>query len=99
MQQTFAVDIYCYGDGTLAATSGDIRGLVLETDNYPDMRDELVQVAVQLLKANHGLTDDQIAASILSVVFRDAPGRKSARALVPAGPRLVIRDDAYRAAA
>ena len=99
MQQTFAVDIYCYSDGTLAATSDDLRGLVLETDNYPDMRDELVRVAVELLKANHGLTDEQIADTTLSLVLRDAPGRRSTRALVPAGPRLVMRDEAYRAAA
>ena len=99
MQRTFAVDIYCYDDGKLVARSDDIRELVLETDNYPDMRDELVRVATQLLKANLGLTDDQIADTTLSVAFRDAPGRKSAQALVPVGPRLVMRDDAFRAAA
>ena len=61
MQQTFAVTIYCYSDGTLIAQSDDTQGLVLETDNYPEMRDELIRVAVQLLAANHGPTDDQIA--------------------------------------
>lgn len=99
VQQTFAVNIYCYSDGTLVAQSDDIRGLVLETDNYPEMRDELIRVAGELLAANHGLSDDQIADATLSVVLRDAPGRRSQRALVPAGPRLVMRDATDRAAA
>ena len=99
MQQTFAVNIFCYSDGTLVAQSDDIRGLVLETDNYPEMGDELIRVAAELLAANHGLSDDQIADATLSVVLRDAPGRRPQRALVPAGPRLVMRDATDRAAA
>lgn len=99
MQQTFAVNIWCYSDGTLVAQSDDLRGLVLETDNYPEMRDDLVRVAAEPLQANHGLTDDQIANATLSAVLRDAPGRRSQRALVPAGPRLVMRDPTDRAGA
>lgn len=93
------MNIYCYSDSTLVAQSDDIRGLVLETDNYPEMRDELIRVAAELLATNHGLSDDQIADATLSVVLRDAPGRRGQRALVPAGPRLVMRDATDRAAA
>lgn len=99
MQQTFVVNIFCYTDGTLVAQSDDIQGLVLETDNFPEMRDELIRVAAQLLEINHGLTNNEIASATLSVVLRDAPGRRSQRALVPAGPRLVMRDASDRAAA
>lgn len=99
MQPTFAVNIWCYSDGRLVAQSDDIRGLVLETDNFPEMRDELIRVAAELLQANHGLTDDQIANATLSAVLRDAPGRRSQRALVPVGPRLVVRDPTDRARA
>lgn len=99
MQQTYAVNIGCYSDGTLVAQSDDLRGLVLGTDNFPEMRDELIRIAAELLQANHGLTDDPIANATLSAVLRDAPGRRSQRALVPAGPRLVMRDSTDRAGA
>ena len=92
MQQTFAVNIYCYSDGSFVAQSDDIRGLALEADNFPELRNELIRVAAELLQANHDLTDDQIANATLSAALRDAPGQRSQRALVPAGPRLVVRE-------
>ncbi len=95
-QNEYTVNLFFYEDGTLAAHSGDIRGLVIETDDFADMREELLRVAPRLLRSNHGLTDAEIEQTSIRLVFRDVedqavqPEPKPRR---PCAPRLLWEDD------
>ncbi len=67
----YTVNLFLYQDGTVAAHSGDIRGLVLEAGNFEEMRSELIRVAPRLLQSNHGLTDEQIEQASIRLVLCD----------------------------
>ena len=60
----------------LIATSPDIRGLVLETASVEELHRELLLVAPELLKMNHGLTDEQIANVQLNVTLKERSGKR-----------------------
>ena len=67
---TFSATVLVYEDGTLAITDSDIKGLIIEVDSFHELFVELLQVASDLLELNHGLTDEQIAESVLRIEFK-----------------------------
>ncbi len=58
MAQTFSVTVLVYEDGTLAVTGSDITGLIIEVRTCDELLVELPRVASDLLRLNHGLTDE-----------------------------------------
>ena len=95
-QNEFTVNLFFYEDGTLAAHSGDVRGLVIETDDFADMREELLRVAPRLLRSNHGLTDAEIERASIRVMFRDVEAQAvqlEPKPRTPCSPRLLWEDD------
>ena len=97
--RNYAVDIYCYKDGTLAVTSGDITGLVLEADSFRELYPELLRVAQCLLCANHGLTEEQAGSADLHVRLHDGPGEAEPQDAPASRPRLIMEDRGLLAAA
>ena len=78
----FTVDVSLYDNGRIGASSTDIRGLVLECDSWSEMRDELLRVGPELLKSNHGLTDEDIASVTFVVtlgVWEDNPQQPASK--------------------
>lgn len=59
-----------YEDGTLAVTDSDITGLIIEVCTHDELLVELPRVASDLLRLNHGLTDEQIAKAMLRIEFK-----------------------------
>ncbi len=66
----FSVTVVVYEDGPLAITDSDIRGLIVEVGTFYELFVELRQVASDLMELNHGLTDEQIAESVLHLEFK-----------------------------
>ena len=90
----FKVTLFVYEDGTFAAQGDDLRGLVLETESFDEMRKELLRLTPRLLRANHGLSDDEIKDVRINVSTcyvrddkRKQPRRRSRRV-----PRLMWED-------
>ena len=76
-QHEYTTPLFVYEDGTLAVHGGDIRGLVIEADTLDELRSELHRIVPRLLRANHGLTDNEIAHASLRLVpcgVNDAEG-------------------------
>ena len=67
-QHEYTTPLFVHEDGTLAVHGGDIRGLVIEVDTLDEMRAELLRIAPQLLRNNHGLNDEEIAQASLRLV-------------------------------
>lgn len=91
MARTYSVTISVYGDGTLAITESDIKGLILEVSSTEELLAELPRVASELLRLNHGLTDKEIAEAILIPHIKpidDSVRQQKARAL-PSLPGLL----------
>ena len=88
----FAVDIYCYKDGTLAVTSQDISGLVLEAASFRELYPELLRVARRLLRSNHGLTEEQASEAELHASLHDDPSETNLSSAPEPGPRLIVHD-------
>lgn len=57
----FHVDVRLYRDGTIVATSADIRGFVLEVSSFDALIAETQRVGERLLQTNHGLSGDDMA--------------------------------------
>ena len=55
------VDVRLYRDGTIVATSADIRGFVLEVPSFDELIAETQRVGERLLQTNHGLGADDMA--------------------------------------
>ena len=92
----YTVRLYFYEDGTLAAHDGDIRGLVIEVDDFADLREELLRLTPRLLRSNHGLSDAEIAQASIRLVFSDLQDRvaqPTPKPRVPCSPRLLWEDD------
>ena len=95
-QNEYTVNLFFYEDGTLAAHSGNIRGLVIETADFAEMREELLRVAPRLLRSNHGLTDAEIEQASIRLVFCDAEDQvvqPEQKPRTPCSPRLLWEDD------
>jgi len=74
-------------DGTVTAQGENLRGLVLETESFKEMREELLRLVPQLLRANHGLNDDEIKETIICITRHgSADGKQQKR------PRLMWED-------
>ena len=96
--RNYAVDIYCYQDGTLAVTSADITGLVLEADSFRELYPELLRVAQRLLQSNHGLTEIQAAEAELHASLHDDPSETNPSSDPVSCPRLIVQDRGLLAA-
>lgn len=96
--RNYAVDIYCYKDGTLAVTSKEITGLVLEADSFRELYPELLRVAQRLLRANHGLTEEQAGSADLHVRLHDDPTEAKPQVATVSRPRLILEDRGLLAA-
>ena len=70
-QHEYTMPLFVHDDGTLAVHGGDIRGLVIEAESFEELRAELLRLAPQLLRTNHGLTNEEIEHATLLVAFRD----------------------------
>ena len=91
-QNESTVNLFLYQDGTVAAHSGDIRGLVIEAGNFEDMRSELIRVASRLLQSNHGLTEQQADQASIRLVLCDGDadaGHLHPKLRVRHGPQLL----------
>lgn len=67
VQHDFEATLLVYNDGTHAVCESDIKGLVLETDSWEEMRSELLWVSARLLRKNHGLDDEEIANATIRI--------------------------------
>ena len=56
----YAVNMTVHSDGVITANSLDIRGLVLEAEDMREMFHAILHVGSELLKLNHGLTDEEL---------------------------------------
>ena len=93
-QSEFRVDLFVHADGTLAVHGGDIRGLVIETDDIHELRSELYRIVPRLLKTNHGLSKKEIEQVTIRVILRNAPGEAGPeQTLHAAYPQIVWEDD------
>ena len=93
-----AVDIYCYRDGTMAATSKDITGLVLEASSFRELRAELIRVARRLLRSNHGLAGEELANAELHARLHGEPNETNPSIAPVFGLRLSMQDHSLFAA-
>ena len=85
----YPIEVRAFSNPTaLVATSPEIRGLVLEVETVGELYAELLAVTSHLLKANHGLTDNQIAQTQLNVTLMGSEAAPN----VPSRPRVVIED-------
>lgn len=66
---TYMVDALVHDDGIMTVTSDEIDGLVLEVDSLGRLSTELRALAPELLKANHGLSDEAAKAAQYQVRF------------------------------
>ena len=68
MGKCFDIDITHYADDDVwAATSEDIKGLTVEAESLQSFTEALIEVSIELLAHNHGLTDAEIGASTVRV--------------------------------
>ena len=91
-QKEYIVNLYVYDDGTLAVHSGDIRGLVIETDDWDELRRELYDIVPRLLRSNHGLTEEDLEHASLRLVLSDHRD-DGARGKPTTKPHIVWQDD------
>ena len=94
----YTTPLFVHDDGTLAVHGGDIRGLVVEADTLDELRSELHRIAPRLLRANHGLTDDEIAHASIRLVpcgVDDAEGaaQSATESRLHRSPRLLWEDN------
>ena len=92
----YTASLFVHEDGTLAVHGGDIRGLVIEVDNVAELREELLRVAPELLRSNHGLSDEEIAQASIRLVFHDTEAHVASPDSKPhtaVRPRLLWEDD------
>lgn len=66
-RQEFAATLFIYDDGTLAVRDSTIRGLVLETTSFEEMRSELNRIVPQLLELNHNLKEGDTARVVIRI--------------------------------
>ena len=93
-QSEFRVDLFVYADGTLAVHGGDIRGLVIETDDIRELRSELYRIVPRLLSTNHGLSKKEIEQVTIRVILREAEDAgKRGRTSHPAHPQILWEDN------
>lgn len=72
-QHEYTATVFTYPNGRLAVHGNSIQGLVLEIDSIDEMRSELLRIVPILLRANHGLNDEEVACATLRLSFHDAP--------------------------
>ncbi len=72
-KSAYTVSLFYYGNGIWGARGDDIKGLVLEGESLDEIRRELIRIAPQLLRSNHGLTDAEIEKVSLYVEYRESP--------------------------
>ena len=95
-QHEYIIPLFIYDDGRFAVHGSDIRGLVLEVDTLDEIRVELQHLAPQLLRSNHGLTDEEIAQVSLCVVLRDEgedAAKPASKSCAPQSPKLFWEDN------
>ena len=88
-QHEFGVDPFVHAGGTLAVHGGEVRGLIIETDDIHELRSELYRIVPRLLVTNHGLSRD--AEPLTSTSWTIDPGqppreRSDSRREPPAPP-------------
>lgn len=91
----FRVTLFVNEDGTYTAQGENLRGLVLETENLEEMRKELLRLTPRLLRANHGLSDDEIEEALIHISRSD---QKPPRRRSPSAPRLTWDDVSFASA-
>ena len=64
------VDVRLYRDGTIVATSNDIRGFVLEVSSFDELIAETQRIGERLLRTNHGMRPEQLANSAFALRAR-----------------------------
>ena len=68
MARYFDIEVIHYADdGVWAATSEDIKGLTVEAPSLQTFLETLIEVSIDLLTHNHGLSDAEIEASTIRV--------------------------------
>ena len=91
-QNEYIVNLFVYDDGTLAAHSKDIRGLVIETDDWDELRRELLDIAPRLLRSNHGLAEKDLEYVSIRLVLSDHRDKTTQREPT-SKPHIVWQDD------
>lgn len=91
MARSYSVTISAYEDGTLAITDSDITGLIIEVSSTEELLAELPRVASELLRLNHGLTDNEIAEAILIPQIKpaDDSGHQHKTRAIPSLPGIL----------
>ena len=69
-QHQYSVTVIAHLDGVFTTTDSEIRGLVLETESFREMRDELWRVGLLLLRSNHNLSSEEIDNTVIYVKVR-----------------------------
>ena len=67
-QRHYVVNLRYHDDGTIVVHGGDIRGLVIESQELAEVHREITHLAPRLLRANHGLSETESATA--EIVFR-----------------------------
>ena len=69
-QHQYNVTVIAHLDGVFTTTDSEIRGLILETESFREMRDELCRVSSLLLRSNHNLSSEDIDNTVIDVKVR-----------------------------
>lgn len=69
-EHRYRVVVFVDLDETFTVTDSDIRGLVLDSRSFREMRYELLRVGARLLSANHGLADHEVGRAMIHVKVR-----------------------------
>ena len=105
MGKSFDIDVIHYvDDGVWVATSEDVKGLTVEADSFENFVEALIEVCIELLAHNHGLTEDEIGESTIRVSQLDHIRTGRALTVRPeqgcvARPKVVLQDLAQVAVA
>ena len=67
----YTATLRIYEDGTCVVTGDTIRGLVLETSTFDEMRAEMARIVPLLLHSNHRVTAEQMPHVELRVTVHD----------------------------
>ena len=95
-QYQCAVTVVAHLDGVFTTAHRDIRRLVLETNSFREKHDELLLAGARLLRANHGLSNEDVAHAVVHVKVRVAHGGDCSRPLATEPEPVATRTDSTR---